>query len=77
MEVRRVVTGHDASGKSVFVSDERVPPVTLQLVPAAEFHSLWGADVTVSLPTDGRQPPVSGYFPNVGGFRFLFFSIRP
>ena len=27
MDVRRVVTGHDASGKSVFVSDEAVAPL--------------------------------------------------
>jgi hypothetical protein len=27
MDIRRVVTGHDASGKSVFVSDETVAPV--------------------------------------------------
>jgi mannose-6-phosphate isomerase-like protein (cupin superfamily) len=35
------VTGHDASGKSVFVSDETVGPVMPALMPAAEFHLLW------------------------------------
>lgn len=48
MKVRRVVTGQDASGKSVFVSDEEVEPVTLELLPGAEFHRLWGADETSS-----------------------------
>ncbi len=42
MNVRRVVTGHDASGKSVFVSDEQVAPVEPMLMPTAEFHRLWG-----------------------------------
>lgn len=44
MNVRRVVTGHDASGKSVFVSDEAVasPPHT-------GLHRLWGGDTTARL----------------------------
>jgi hypothetical protein len=40
MDIRRVVTGHDASGKSVFVSDETVAPVMPALMPTAEFHQL-------------------------------------
>ena len=44
MKVRRVVTGHDRSGKSVFVSDTEVEPVTASLLPGAEFHKLWGGD---------------------------------
>jgi hypothetical protein len=35
MQVRRVVTGHDASGRSVFVSDELVE-LSLDLMPGAE-----------------------------------------
>jgi hypothetical protein len=33
MDARGVVTGHDAAGKAVFVSDESVAPVTLALLP--------------------------------------------
>jgi len=43
MRVRRVVTGHDRDGKAVFASDEQVDPLTLALIPGAEFHRLWGA----------------------------------
>ena len=42
MKVRRVVTGHDRDGKAVFASDEEVDPLTLALMPGAEFHRLWG-----------------------------------
>jgi len=72
MDVRRVVTGHNASGKSVFVSDETVAPQ-----PRTGFHRLWGGDVTPQFPDDGTMPDHHMYFPPVGGFRFGMFSIPP
>ena len=51
MKVRRVVTGHDRSGKAVFVSDGQVEPVTAELMPGSEFHKLWGGDRTPSTRT--------------------------
>jgi len=77
VDVRRVVTGHDAQGKAVFVGDELVAPITLALLPGSEFHRLWGADATVEFPDDGTQPDGPRYFPPVGGFRFGFFTIPP
>lgn len=77
MDARRVVTGHDAAGKAVFVSDELVTPVTLALLPGTEFHLLWGADSTASFPDDGSMPTTRRYFPPLGGFRFGFFTIPP
>jgi mannose-6-phosphate isomerase-like protein (cupin superfamily) len=77
MDVRRVVTGHDAAGKAVFVSDERVSPVRPSLLTGTEFHQLWGADATPRFPDDGALPDHSGYFPPVGGFRFGFFTLPP
>ena len=77
MDVRRVVTGHDASGKSVFVSDEAVKPVIPGMMPAAEFHLLWGGDKTPQFPDDGSMPDWRTYFPPIGGFRFGMFTIPP
>jgi len=77
MDVRRVVTGHDADGKAVFVSDERVAPVTTALSPGSEFHQLWGADEAPHFPDDGSRPPHTSYFPAVGGFRFGHFTLPP
>ena len=77
--VRRVVTGHDGSGKAVFVSDERVAPVEPTLLPGSSFHRLWGADAPPSFPDDGA-PPIdasAAYFPPVGGFRFGLFTLPP
>lgn len=77
MDVRRVVTGHDANGKAVFVSDESVPPVVPNLLPGNEFHRLWGGDTTPHFPDDGLRPDDRAYFPPVGGFRFGLFTIPP
>lgn len=77
MDVRRVVTGHNADGKAVFVSDEAVAPVVPELLPGNEFHRLWGSDSTPHFPDDGTRPAASAYFPPVGGFRFGLFSIPP
>jgi mannose-6-phosphate isomerase-like protein (cupin superfamily) len=77
MDVRRVVTGHDADGKAIFVDDQRVEPVTLSLLPGSEFHRLWGSDSTSSFPDDGSQPSARNYFPPLDGFRFGFFTIPP
>lgn len=77
MTVRRVVTGHSGDGKSIFVSDQKVDPVTVGALPGAEFHRLWGSDETVRLPTDGEAPPSPAYFPAAPGFRFVVVTIGP
>ncbi len=77
MGTRRVVTGHDAAGKAVFVADEEIEPVTLDLVPGFEFLRVWGADGPPRFPDDGAMPEHDAYFPPVGGFRFGTFTVPP
>jgi hypothetical protein len=77
MGIRRVVTGHDANGKAVFASDAEVEPITLALLPGAEFHRLWGSDRPRRFPDDGSAPANNTYFPPVGGFRFGLFTVAP
>ncbi len=77
MAIRRVVTGHDDAGKAVIASDEEVTPITLDLVPGAEFFRMWGGDEAPRFPDDGSQPEAVRYFPPVGGFRFGLFSVAP
>jgi mannose-6-phosphate isomerase-like protein (cupin superfamily) len=72
-----VVTGHDASGKSVFVSDEAVAPVETTILPGFQAHLLWGGDKTPQFPDDGSMPQWHMYFPPVGGFRFGMFTVPP
>jgi hypothetical protein len=77
MSVRRVVTGHDSSGRSVFASDEQLEPGTADLYPGWEFLPVWGTDQTPAFPDDGREPEWSTYFPPLGGIRFSFSTIPP
>jgi len=77
MGIRRVVTGHDADGNAVFASDEVVEPVTVDLLPQADFYRLWGADEPLHFPDSGEVPPSPMYFPPVGGFRFGLFTVAP
>jgi hypothetical protein len=77
VNIRRVVTGHDQHGKAVFVSDQRVPPVEVAVLPGFAFHRLWGADQAPHFPDDGTMPSCHEYFPPLGGFRFAFFTLPP
>ncbi|MCV7238928.1 cupin [Mycolicibacterium celeriflavum] len=77
MQVRRVVTGHDPSGKSVFVSDANVAPIETMLMPGFENHLLWGSDASCRFPDDGSMPQWRNYFPPVGGFRFAMLTLPP
>jgi hypothetical protein len=77
VSVRRVVTGRDTDGKSVFVRDEQVEPLQLALMPGLEFVRLWGDDETPLVPADGTQPSARTFFPPAGGYRFAFVTILP
>jgi len=77
MKVRRVTTGHDVHGKAIFVSDAAVDAETVGLMPGAEFHKLWGADHPPGFPDSGAPPAYTGYFPPLGGYRFMMFSVPP
>ncbi|GAB3026889.1 cupin [Nocardioides flavus (ex Wang et al. 2016)] len=77
MNIRRVVTGHDANGKSVFASDEEVPGLAFEVLPGWRFFDVWGADETPTFPDAGEKPEAGTYFPGVGGFRFSFSVIPP
>ena len=76
MAFRRVVTGH-RNGKAVFASDEEVAPLTMAMLPGAEFHRLWGGDGAPTFPDDGAPPAQPQYFPPVGGYRFGVFTLPP
>jgi len=50
-QVRRVVTGHDATGSSIFVMDRPTPHVFSRTKGAAVVHELWETTCT---PADNR-----------------------
>lgn len=72
--VRRVVTGHDPEGRSVFVSDERVAATEF---PGGGVAFLWGRDSPPSYPDDGAQPAWTEAFPPTGGVRLSYSRLLP
>jgi mannose-6-phosphate isomerase-like protein (cupin superfamily) len=68
-----VVTGHDDSGRSVFVKDEPVEAVDIPGV--GRFLRVWSADRPMTYPDDGGDPQARRFFPPLGGFRCVLIDM--
>ena len=76
-EFRRIVTGHDASGRSVIARDDVVAVRPVAGLNGIELTQFWGSDETISYPDSGAPPSFKNFFAPVGGFRFIEFTIPP
>ena len=76
-DIRRVVTGHDKNGQSIFVRDEKVTGANIPSLPSTEIVPLWGADAVHHYPDDGTPQAYKNFFAPVGGYRFLIFTVPP
>ena len=52
LEVRRIVTGHDASGKAIVASDERMTGVSAPARPYISRCEIWSTD---KMPVDNSE----------------------
>jgi hypothetical protein len=75
--VKRVVTGVDAKGTSIFYSDEAVPAHTLAMMPGAQFYQLWGTEGALRSPVTDPSPNNHTFFPGPGGTRFGLLTFPP
>jgi mannose-6-phosphate isomerase-like protein (cupin superfamily) len=75
MQVRQVVTGHNAEGRAVFVRDEQVDAMAIPGL--GELAILWSADEPATYPNAGDNPAAPGVFPPVGGIRFTMATYSP
>ncbi|PHR25441.1 MAG: cupin [Hoeflea sp.] len=79
--VRRVVTGHDPSGKAVVLSDGEPPHVTRpEHQPGLAFHELWNTRATPSLVTAQEAEPTDLHHdtaPPKGGTVIRIVDIPP
>ncbi|WP_051133449.1 cupin domain-containing protein [Nocardia paucivorans] len=77
--MRRIVLGHDESGKTQVLADEDVPPITIAMLPGAQVHRMWELDETPSLPVTTAQAPgvATSFFPGPNGARFGFITVPP
>ena len=78
--MRRVVTGHDASGKSVFVSEGEPPHgVALRGVPRFRIDEVWSVVGVPTLPPASGEPTTQQhpFFPAPGGTGFVMVTFPP
>jgi mannose-6-phosphate isomerase-like protein (cupin superfamily) len=56
--VRRIVTGHDENGKSIFLSDGAAPQLHHRTEGAVQFHEIWNTSATPAsiYPVEPREP---------------------
>ena len=75
--MRRIVTGHDSLGKSVFVEDGSAPNrITLDGRPGWELSTLWATSGTAILPSAGDPSlEITTYLPSPPGTRLIFATI--
>jgi mannose-6-phosphate isomerase-like protein (cupin superfamily) len=78
--MKRVVTGRDPSGKSVFVIEG--PPAkgaAMRGVPTFRIDLVWGTEGVPTLPPAAGDPTTAGqrFFPGPGGTRFVVVTFPP
>lgn len=80
MHIRRIVTGRDPAGKSVFASDAAAPRTTeFKHVPGFVTSLLWETAPGASLPGTAGDPAVSArsWTPEPGGTNLMFITFPP
>ncbi len=77
MKIRQLITGHDPSGRSVFLHEHHCEPKEAQFMPGFQSYELWSTNVETTLPHEARLPEVPHYFPSIGGSVFRIISFPP
>lgn len=77
--MKRVVTGHDRAGKSVFVSEGEPPNQKAHAASGFSITEIWSAEEVPQLPAPGGDPTLERhqYFPGPGGTRFVLVRFPP
>jgi len=63
VEFRRIVTGHDAAGKSVIARDDQIAPTTLMQAPGFEAYELWSEKGMRRIEHTSGTPDAPRFFP--------------
>jgi uncharacterized cupin superfamily protein len=75
MKIRRVASGEDANGKAHVASDVIIEGASVDGM--AELALIWAGDAAPRFPLSGEQPHCPVYFPTLGGYRFVIFTVPP
>jgi mannose-6-phosphate isomerase-like protein (cupin superfamily) len=78
--IRRIVTGHDADGKAIVVTDGALPTVVeLKAIPGTVFHEVWETRAAPA-PVCNEPDPTTGALmlpPPDHGTRIRFVDVPP
>jgi hypothetical protein len=74
--MRRVVIG-ERDGRAVVASDVQLRPITIGMMPGAEFFGVWGEDGAAAVPMAGTVPAAPAWFPPPSGYRHEVIVIPP
>jgi len=80
MSIRRVITGHNAAGKSVFTADGEAPRTTkFKHVPGFATSLLWETPPQASVPVSAGDAALSAksWVPGAGGTNLMFVTFPP
>lgn len=77
--MNRVVTGHDAAGKSIFVSEGRAPKRVAMAGGGIDITEVWSTEGAAVVPAPSGDPTLARhpYFPAPGGTRFYVVRFPP
>jgi len=78
--IHRVVTGHDAQGRSIISSDGPLPTVVeVAAIPGTLFHEVWSTSATPARVDNGPDPSLGALVlsPPTRGTRMRFVDIPP
>lgn len=78
--IQRIVTGHDADGRAVIVSQGPLPTVVeIAAIPGTVFHEVWSTSGNPVPIDNGADPTVGSLMlpPPKQGTRFRFVDIPP
>src|SRR5439155_2094858 len=78
-KMKRVVTGHDPAGTSIFVSEGEAPRRVTHAATGLQFTEIWGTEDVPSIPAPGGDPTLvrHAYFPSPAGTRFVIVRTPP
>jgi hypothetical protein len=80
MKIRRIVTGHDERGHSVFVSDDFAPRAqSFASIPGHAMAQLWTTPALPALLEQSRDPTLdrASLIPSQGGTSIAMFDFPP
>lgn len=78
MQVRRIVTGNDSQGKSIFTSDEITPRFhSFVHVPGFETALVWGTNSPAAATGEDPTAKAISWLPQAGGTKLMVITFPP